>query len=137
MKLVLHCSDHRVEKANLWKLIKDHIIPPHERWQPIGVLGGPIALAHPAELPIDFAYLIRQIEFAKEQFKPDGFVAVGHDCGYYSEVTKITGHEFSLDDKISDMLLIARLLENRFKLPVSLYFRKPGRPGFDQIPNQA
>lgn len=128
--IVIYCSDPRTEKANLWKDIKHYLIPHNQRWAPIALLGGPISLAHPTWLPIDFAFLIGQIEFALSQFKTaQKFIAVGHDCGYYG---RMPHRKFTLDDKKQDIHTIAEFLQERFKMAVRGHFKKPDR-GFETI----
>lgn len=127
--LIIYCSDHRLKKANLWKHIKSHLIPPDQRWTSIGVLGGPISLARPADLPVDFAFLLGQIEFVLGEFKPTGIVLVGHDCGYYGRFTK---HPVGIGEKKGDIRKAAELLAAKFSLPVKGFFKKPGL-GFEQI----
>ena len=128
-KVIIYCSDPRPEKANLWKDIKRLIIPQHQRWVPIGLLGGPISLVHHADLPVDLACLIGQIEFALTQFQPKGFVVIGHDCGYYERILR---RKFKLDDKIEDAANAAAFLRERFELPAEAHFKKTGS-GFDQV----
>jgi len=54
------------------------------------LLGGPISLAYPEHLPIEYALLmLRQIPFALSQFtNVEELIVVGHDCGYYAQIPR-------------------------------------------------
>ena len=77
--ICIYCSDPRLD-ANLWKLVKERLIQPKERFAPIGVLGGPISLANQEDLPIEYSFLMAQIYFALTTF-PDAknLMVIGHD----------------------------------------------------------
>jgi hypothetical protein len=130
--IVIFCSDPRPEKANLWKDIKRLLIPTQERWIPLGILGGPISLANPADLPIDYACILGQIEFAMREFNPKGFVLVGHDCGYYKRILRL-GFTVRVETKMNDVAVAANFLRGRFPtMSVSAFFKKP-HDGFKTI----
>lgn len=127
--IIIYCSDPRSEKANLWKTIKSCLIPPNDWWVPIALLGGPISLANPTKLPLDFAFLMGQIEFAMSQFPIKKFVVIGHDCGYYE---RISHRKTTIKRKRNDVARAAKLLKRRFKMPVEGFFRNDNG-GFDKV----
>ena len=138
--ILLFCSDPDPEKANLWKDIKRCLIPENERWVAIGILGAPVILANPIFLPIDFACIVGQIEFAQahKRFRngrKNTFMIVSHDCGYYARITAITSQTFTIDNKMADVPKGADILKERFQgAVVKGYFKIPGQPGFQEIP---
>ena len=128
--ICIYCSDPRLENANLWKHIKNHLIPENQRFTAIGSLGAAVALARPADFPIKFASIMEDVDFALEEFSESRFIVVGHDCGIYK---RLAPRKFSLQDKIADIVNAAEFLRIRFPgMPVSAYFKKEG-PGFDTI----
>jgi hypothetical protein len=134
--ILIYCSDPDPEKANLWKDIKRCLIPEHERWVTIGLLGAPVALAHPAFIPIDFACIMGQIEFAQthKRFRHNAFMNVSHDCAYYERITSLARQNFTIGDKMADVATGVTLLKNRFQgVNVKGFFKKPGHPGFEEI----
>lgn len=134
--IVVYCSDPRVENANLWKPIKQLLIPEEERLAPIGMFGAPVALARPADFPIKFAAIIEDMEFALEEFAEGKIVIVGHDCGIYKRLAKRVFAPIkvvSLQEKMDDLAIGARNMRLRFPgVPVEAHFKKAG-PGFEQI----
>ena len=128
--IVIYCSDPRTENANLWKHIKDLLIPQEQRLTPVGMLGAPVAIARPANFPVKFAAVMDDIEFALQEFAEGRFILVGHDCGIYK---RITHRAFSIQDKMDDVAKATNFLKKRFPgMPISAYFKKPD-PGFEQI----
>jgi hypothetical protein len=128
--IVIFCSDPRTENANLWKYIKESLIPPDQRLAPVGLFGAPVALARPADFPIKFAAVMDDIGFALEEFAEGSFIVVGHDCGIYK---RLEPRKFSLKDKMDDIAKAANFLRERFPgMPVSAYFKKTGA-GFEHI----
>jgi hypothetical protein len=134
--VVLYCSDPDPEKANLWKDIKRDLIPENERWVPIGLLGAPVALAHPAFLPVDFACIMGQIEFAQthKHFRRKAFMVVSHDCGYYERIMPLARRDFTIGDKMADVATGLVLIKSRFQVAiVKGFFKRPEHPGFEEI----
>lgn len=128
--ICIYCSDPRPENANLWKHIKQHLIPEDQRFTAIGSLGAPVALARPADFPVKFAGIMEDVTFALEEFADSRFIIVGHDCGIYK---RLAPREFTLADKIADMVVAAKFLKERFPgMPVSAFF-KTEAPGFETI----
>jgi len=133
------CSDPDMENGNLLKDAKIHLIPKEERWVFLGWLGAPLALAHPTFLRIDFDHVMRQIEFArkKKNFKPgkrDNFMIVSHVCAYYEVVEEIAHRKFTVDDMMIDVATGMNHLRSHFRGATAKgFFKKPGRPGFEQI----
>jgi hypothetical protein len=117
--ICIYCSDPRVP---LWKNIKKHLILPGQHFIAIGILGGPISLANPGEIPVQFAALLEQIHFALKSFSRDKkdfeFLSVGHDCGFYANMRR----QVSLEDKKFDVQNGCEYLEDRFKKPARGYF---------------
>lgn len=129
--VVVLCTDPRLEKANLWKYIKQSLITEEQRWAPVGLFGAPVALARPHDLPVKFAAVMEDVVFALEEFAEPKFMVVGHDCGIYS---RIEAREFTLEEKMADIARAAAFLRKRFpSAPVTAYFKKVG-PGFDTVP---
>lgn len=132
--IVIFCSDPRPENANLWKDIKRFLIPENERWVPIGFLGAPVSLAHPAYLPTDFACLMGQLEFARRKFRTEKTKIISHDCGYYERIIELVLREFTIADKMVDVSTGIALLKDRFPGDeITGHFKKPGHPGFEDI----
>ncbi len=128
--ICVYCSDPRPENANLWKHIKNYLIPENQRFTPVGSLGAPVALARPGDFPVKFASIMEDVDFALEEFSESRFIVVGHDCGIYK---RLAPRKFSLQDKIADVAAAAEFLRNRFPgMPVSAFFKREGH-GFDQI----
>ena len=128
--IVVFCTDPRTKNANLWKHIKNHLIPPDQRLAPVGLFGAPVALARPADFPIKFAAVMEDIGFALKKFAKGRFVVVGHDCGIYTELTR---SKVTLGDKMNDIAIAADFLRGRFPgMPVSAFFKK-STSGFEEI----
>lgn len=89
-----------------------------------------MAPARHADIPTDLAFLLGQIEFAQRKFKPQGFVVVGHDCGYYE---RFCPREVGLEEKMKDITAAAAFLKGRFGLPTSAHFKKITGSGFEQL----
>jgi hypothetical protein len=126
--ICIYCSDPRPE-ANLWKAIKQYLIPQGERLVPIGVLGGPICLANRDDLPKEFNFLMAQIHFVLTTF-PDAkkIIVIGHDCGYYKQITR---KEFTLEEKKTDLIKAANFIREQFPtLKIEAFFQDPGQVGF-------
>lgn len=129
--IVVYCSDPRTENANLWKHIKQYLIPQNQRLTPIGCLGAAVALARPADFPVKFAAIMEDIEFALHEFADGKFIVVGHDCGIYG---RLTPRLFNIQDKKNDVAIAAQFLRERFPdMPVTAFFKKSAS-GFEQIP---
>ena len=132
--LVIYCCDPRQE-VNLWKRIKKYLLVPHRtRATGVGILGGPISLAYPDYLPIEYALLtLKQIPFALRKFpKITKIIVVGHDCGYYDEIPG--GSEFPVEKKMKDLRRAAALLRRLLpKLKVSAFFANEEDDGFKRI----
>ena len=128
--ICVYCSDPRPENANLWKHIKQLLIPENQRFTAIGSLGAPVALARPADFPIKFASIMEDIDFALAEFAECCFIVVGHDCGIYK---RLAPRKFTLEQKKEDVAAAAEFLKQRFPgMPVSAYFKKDG-VGFEKI----
>ena len=124
--IVVYCSDPRTENANLWKDIKQHLIPQEQRLTPIGCLGAAVALARPADFPVKFAAIMEDIHFALEEFSEGSFIVVGHDCGIYK---RLAPRIFSLHEKMNDIAIAAGFLRSRFPdMPVAAWFKQAGGP---------
>jgi hypothetical protein len=128
--IIIYCSDPR-EEVSLWRRIKKHLVPSGTRMTGLGFLGAPICLAHPEDLPIEYALLtVKQIPFALKTF-PDitTLIVVGHKCGYYKgipgkEDTTIAGME-------ADIAKAAKLLKRRYpKLEIASFFADEDSDGF-------
>jgi hypothetical protein len=132
--ICVYCTDPR---DHLWKRTKAQIIPPDEWYVPIGVLGGPICLAYPKDLPIEFNFLLAQIHFALGTFPTaqGRILIIGHDCGYYSKLQSGSPRRhFSLADKRRDLIIAANMLHRHFsRTRVMGYFKEPRTPGFTQM----
>jgi hypothetical protein len=129
--IVIYCSDPRTDKANLWKDIKALLIPPNERFTPIGMLGAPVALARPADFPVKFAAIMEDIYFALEEFSKPRILIVGHDCGIYR---RLSPREFNIADKKDDLAVAAKFLRGRFRgIPVSSFFKDAKACEFEKI----
>lgn len=128
--ICIFCGDPRPETANLWKHIKQHLIPRDQIFTPICPLGAAVALARPTEFPIKFASIMEDIEFALREFAQSQFIVVGHDCGIYK---RLAPQVFTLEDKVADIIIAADFLRGRFPgTPVSAFFKKVGS-GFDEV----
>jgi len=78
----------------------------------IGVLGGPLSLAHQGQLETAHNFLMSQIYFALGTFPQTGkIVVVGHDCGFYNQLSK---RPFSLKEKKADALSATAYLAGTF-----------------------
>ncbi len=128
--IVVYCSDPRPEKANLWKYIKQVLIPHDQRFTPVGMLGAPVALARPTDFPVKFAAVMEDISFALNNFAEERFIVVTHDCGIYE---RLAPRQFVIQCKKDDANQAAAFLRERFPgKPVSAYFMHKG-PQFDQL----
>ncbi len=124
--IVIYCSDPR---PNLWKHIKEMLIPPSEIFIPIPLLGGPISLVHQTTLNIEYRCLRTQIDFALAVFSPQEFLVIGHDCGYYAKV----GQNFPLSGKVSDIEKAVEFLWECYHLPVTGNFWHQEQKQFETI----
>jgi hypothetical protein len=129
--IVVYCSD---PDAGLWKEVKQHLIKPEVRMAPIGVLGGPISLAHPDTLKIEYHFLLGQIHFALGNKRWPNITSlwlVSHDCGYYK---KVDHREFALSEKESDVVKAVEAAKGHFPgLKVKGFFKDPNAAGFKKM----
>jgi len=129
--ICVFCGDPRPEKANLWKHIKQCLIPEHQIFTPVSPLGAAVALARPGQFPIKFASIMEDIEFALQEFSESRFILVGHDCGIYK---RLAPEEFTLEDKKKDLVRAAHFLKKTFPgVPVSAFFKNEGTTGFETM----
>lgn len=114
--IAIVCSDPR---ANLWKRVKQVVIPHGRIYVPISVLGGPISLVYPQELNLDHHTLLGQIHFALSGFPHTAeILSVTHDCGYYEKMGKNPG----LQTKKEDAGRISAFIKAHFDLQVRSLF---------------
>jgi hypothetical protein len=131
--IIIYCSDPR-EEVSLWRRIKKHLIPSGTRMTGLGFLGAPICLAHPEDLPIEYALLtVKQIPFALKTFPEiSSIIVVGHKCGYYKSIpskenTTISGME-------ADIIKAAKLLKKRYPAyEVASFFANEESDGFTTL----
>lgn len=128
--IAIYCSDPR---PNLWKYIKQDLIPQNEIWVPIGVLGGGVCLANQEALPQEFNFLLAQIYFAMGTFpKAKKIIVVSHDCGYYARITQA---KVSIEKKKKDVAKAVVFLKKQ--IPgmeiVGFFAEKQGQDGFIKI----
>jgi len=129
----VYCSDPR-SKVGLWRRIKQHLVSPDRRIAPIGLLGGPISLAYPEYLPIEYALLmVQQIPFTLRKFpEVKEIIVVGHDCGYYEQIPH--QKKATVARKKKDIAKAARLLKRHFpELAVVAFFADEKSDGFERI----
>jgi len=110
LRLFFHCSDPR-DRADLETKINAVLLAPGEKINRIAVYGGPIVLAHPIVFREEANTMLRQINFAIENFYPEEIVLVGHDCGFYSTVLSLA--KLTLVDKKRDIIQIRKTLAHR------------------------
>lgn len=112
------CSDPR---EPIWKETKTHLILPGQYFIAIGILGGPISLANPSEIPVQFAALMEQISFAIKTFDQGQdfeFLSIGHDCGFYANMRRTV----TLHEKKEDIHVSCEFLQKRFGKRARGYF---------------
>ena len=106
--MAIYCADPTI---NLWKKVKREVIHHEKVVVAIGILGGPVCLARPDDLDIEFQFVISQLQIAINKFRnfKDVFL-FGHDCGFYTEVAQ---KNFSLEEKEEDIKIGQKFLEGR------------------------
>lgn len=126
----IFCSDPR---AGLWGAIEKKLLLPGQIIVPIGVLGGPVPLANKEWLPVEFNFLVEQINFALATFPfVQEFIVVGHDCGYYKKVRR----GWTFNAKKFDTRTAAAFLTERYTgMRARAYFAEgaPGNVVFEKI----
>jgi len=125
--IAIVCSDPR---ANLWKRVKQFVIPEGRIYAPISVFGGPISLIYPQELNADHHSLLGQIHFGLGRFpNAHEILSITHDCGYYEMMGKCP----DVRAKKADACEIAAFLRAHFALPVTSFFAQEEFGDFQRI----
>lgn len=130
MRVFIFCADPR-EEADLDRKIKEKLLRPGEKPVKISVLGGPICFAHPEELEDEVKGVTKQLRFAHKVFRFDEIVLVGHDCGYYANVSR----QHSSAEKKKDMSRAVSNLKKIFKNRITAYYdcSEHGQTRFEEI----
>ena len=129
------CSDPRdpLQQEAIDKLMPKNI----GAWAPIALFGGPIALARQGpSLDPCCEIICHQIHFAAKNFPNfKTVILIGHDCGYYAEITE---KEVLLPEKRNDIAEARRSLECKLTelgitIEIRAFFYEPDGSGFTEI----
>jgi len=126
--IAIVCSDPR---ANLWKRVKQFVIPHGRIYIPISILGGPISLIYPQELHLEHHTLLGQIHFGLSGFcKIREILSITHDCGFYEKM----GRSPNIQVKKEDACRIYGFLKAHFDLSITSRFADEENPEkFEEI----
>jgi len=120
--IILHCIDPRFVIA--FKQFIEHLDYNDERDIIKKFAGGPVALAHPNDMPSRFKWLRKQLEFDCEKFSSiETLVGIMHeDCAYYHTVPEKCHR---LGKERSDLPFIGRFLKHHFpNKAIKLYYAR-------------
>lgn len=110
VRLFVYCSDPRKE-ADLENKVNQKLLHPGEKIARITLYGGPVPLAHPADLRDEAACLLKQIRFSMKlpvPFAVTEVVLVFHNCGYYANVSRLVNKRAKQNDVVTAMRFLRK-----------------------------